>query len=248
MLEMRPHMGLKALLCAVLLAVSGCAPAPQAGADSASVDEDPLEPVNRAIFQFNYVFDGLLLKPVTQVYRGITPEKGQEIVSNFLDNLYTPLSFFNSLLQADPENSFKSLWAFILNSSVGVGGLFDAAGEVGLKYRTTDFGQTLAMWGFDRGAYVVLPIIGPSNTRDSVGRLADALMNPFNYVDDPWPYVMWGATAIDKRSENMQLIDDIYATSLDPYSTFRSGYLQKRESDVRRARESRKKSQEKAGF
>lgn len=240
------RLGLKIILCAALLSVSGCANTP-GGSDQAA-DQDALEPINRAIFQFNYVVDGTVLKPVTQIYRGVIPEKGQEMVSNFIDNLYTPLSFFNSVLQADPENSFASLWRFLINSSFGIGGLFDVASEAGLKHRQTDLGQTFAMYGSGPGVYVVLPIIGPSTTRDSLGRLGDAFMNPFNYIDTGVSIAMWSATAIDKRSENMTLIDDIYRTSLDPYTTFKSGYLQKREAEIRRAKEARKKSQEKAGF
>ncbi|MFW0777687.1 MAG: VacJ family lipoprotein [Rickettsiales bacterium] len=247
LLESRYSLGFKAALCAALLAVSGCAHAPQ-GEPYATVDEDPLEPVNRAIFQFNYALDGAVIKPVTQIYRGITPEKGQEMVSNFIDNMYMPITFFNSVLQGDPENSFSSLWSFILNTTWGIGGVFDVASETDLKVRKTDFGETLAMYGAGRGAYVVLPLIGPSSTRDSIGRLADAFMSPVSYADEPWPYIAWGATVIERRSENMELLDDIYRTSLDPYSTFRSGYLQKRESDVRRAMRSRKRSLEKAGF
>lgn len=250
MVKFYRRLDVKIALCAALLAVSGCATAPhdKNGSEQAAADHDPMEPINRAIFQFNYVVDGVVLKPVTQIYRGVTPAKGQEMVSNFLDNLYTPLSFFNSVLQGDPENSFASLWSFIINSTVGVGGAFDVASEIPLKYRKADLGQTLAMYGAGPGPYVVLPIIGPSNARDSFGRLGDALMNPFNYTDEPWPYVLWGATAVEKRSENMKLIDDIYASSLDPYATFRSGFTQKRASEIKRAREARKKSQEKAGF
>jgi phospholipid-binding lipoprotein MlaA len=234
----------KFLLAVACMTVSACANVPQ----DQAVDDDPLEPMNRAIFQFNYTLDGVLLKPVTQMYRGVVPEKGQEMVSNFLDNLYTPVVFFNSVLQADPENSFHSLWSFIINSTFGVAGLFDAASEAGLKMRHADLGQTFAVYGSGPGVYVVLPIIGPSNTRDSLGRLGDALMNPFNHVDEGASIAMWTATAIDKRSENMTLIDDIYRTSLDPYTTFRSGYSQKRQSDIRRAKDARKQSQEKAGF
>jgi phospholipid-binding lipoprotein MlaA len=154
------------------------------------------------------------------------------------------------VLQTDPQNSFASFWRFTLNTTVGVGGLFDVASEAGLKYRQTDFGQTMAIYGADAGPYIVLPIIGPSNTRDGIGRVADAFMNPFNYVDQGpgLSIAMWSATAVDKRSTNMKLIDDIYRTSLDPYTTFRSGYTQKRNSDIRRAKAERAKSLEKAGF
>lgn len=236
---------IKPVLCAALLAVSGCANAPH---DKAADNNDPMEGLNRAIFQFNYVVDGVALKPVTQIYRGVMPEKGQEMVSNAIDNLYTPLSVFNSILQGDPENAFASFWRFMINSTFGLAGAFDVASEIPLKNRTTDLGQTFAIYGAESGVYVVLPIIGPSNTRDSFGRLGDALMNPFNHIDEGLSLSLWAATAVDKRSENMKLIDDIYASSVDPYATFRSGFTQKRAADVKRAKEARKKSQEAAGF
>lgn len=230
---------------ACLLAVSGCSPEmmPTAGKTS---DDDPFESFNRGMYQFNYAFDGAVLKPVTIIYRGITPEPAQEMASNFLANLYTPVTFGNSVIQLDPQNSFAALWRFIINSSFGIGGVFDVASEAGLKMRHTDFGQTLAMYGWNSGPYVVLPVIGPSNTRDSFGRLVDAFMNPFNYAGTGESIAMWSATAVDKRSANMQLLDDIYQTSLDPYTTFRSGYTQKRTSDIRRSMEARDKAWEKA--
>lgn len=230
---------------AVVLLTAGCANMPK---DQAAPDEDPLGPINRVIYGFNSVVDGLILRPIASIYRGIVPEKGREMISNALENLYTPVTVANSVLQADPNNAFAGFWRFTLNSTVGMGGLFDVASEAGLKMRTTDFGQTLAIYGMDSGPYVVLPIIGPSTARDSVGRLADALMNPFNYIDEGFSYSVWAGKAVDYRANNMKLLDDIYASSVDPYATFRSGYTQKRASDIRRAKTERAASQEKAGF
>ncbi len=231
----------------MLGACSGAPAGNPAAKSAAQVDADPMEPWNRAVYQFNYAVDGVVLKPITQGYRAVVPAKGQEMVHNFVVNLYTPVVFANSVLQADPENSFASMWRFFINTSFGIGGLFDVATEAGLKNRDADFGQTLALYGCEPGAYLVLPIIGPSNLRDATGRLADAFLNPFNYVEGT-SYAMWGITAVDQRSQNMKVIDDIYTTSLDPYSTFRSGYTQKRASDIRRAATAREKSQEKAGI
>lgn len=212
-----------------------------APANEEDVDRDPLEGINRVVFGFNRIVDKVILKPITQVYRAVMPEKGRELVTNALTNIYTPVTFANSVLQGDVQNSFASMWRFIINSTVGIGGLFDVASEAGLKMRPTDFGQTLAIYGAGSGPYVVLPIIGPSNTRDSVGRLADAFMTPFNYMGWETSAVLWSVTAIDKRSNNTKLLDDVYSSSLDPYATFRSGYIQKRDSDIRRAKEQRRK-------
>ena len=234
-------------LCAGFIALSGCTHMPSNHTDQA-IDEDPLEPVNRIVFGFNKLVDNVLLRPITVAYRAIVPEPGREMVTNALVNLYTPVVFGNSVLQGDPYNSFATMWRFILNSTVGIGGAFDVASQAGLKNRPADFGQTMAMYGIGSGPYLVLPVIGPSNGRDATGRLVDAFMNPFNYVDEGFSYAMWGTGAIDARSNNMKLLDDIYRTSLDPYATFRSGYTQKRASDIRRAEAERAKSLEKAGF
>jgi len=215
-----------------------------------SVDADPLEPLNRGIYWFNHVLDVAVIKPVTQAYRFVVPEQGRTMVDNFITNLYTPVVLVNSVLQRDPQNSFATGWRFILNTTFGLGGLFDFASAVGLHNRPADLGETMAFYGAGNGPYVVLPIIGPSNVRDAFGRLGDAFMMPTNYAPGwfsgstgNWiEYGTWGATVINERSKDMQLIDDIYANSLDPYSTFRSGYTQKRASDIRRAKAARDKA------
>lgn len=216
--------------------------------DYVKEDEDPLEPLNRVIYEFNRVVDTLILKPVATGYRAVMPEKGREMVDNAVENIYMPVTFANSVLQGDPKNSFASLWSFLLDSSIGMGGLFDISKEAGLKVRKADFGQTLAVYGAGPGPYVVLPVIGPSNGRDSIGKLADIFLNPFNYISNGFSAGMWGVTAVDKRSQNMKLIDDIYASSLDPYSTFRSGYTQHRTSDINRAKMQRSNSRRAVGL
>lgn len=212
--------------------------------DYTGYDHDPLEPVNRVFFRFNRALDSVLLRPVTRVYRGVVPEKGRLAVTHFLENLYSPVTFANSLLQGDPENSFATLWRFILNTTFGLCGVFDFASEVGLTARTTDMGQTFALYGADSGPYFVIPVMGPSNVRDAFGRLGDAFLFPPNYADEWWvPLSAGAASAIDARSNNMELIDNIYDTSLDPYATFRSAYTQRRAEQIRRARAARDKAQ-----
>ncbi|MDE3060010.1 MAG: VacJ family lipoprotein [Pseudomonadota bacterium] len=221
-------------------------------ADNAPAADDPLESVNRGIYQFNYAFDTYALRPVTVGYRFVVPEKGREMVSNFLENLYTPVVFINSVLQGDPQNSFSTLWRFLINSTMGIGGVFDVASEAGLKNRQADFGETMAFYGVGSGPFIELPVLGPSNVRDAFGRLGDAFMLPTNYATSnnvfsgntgDWiEYGTWVATAIDQRSRNMKLIDDIYSTSLDPYTTFKSAYTQHRVSKIRRDKASRDKA------
>ncbi len=228
----------------------GCSQMPASNANGngaeAAIDADPFEPFNRLMHSINQAVDTLVLRPIAYVYREVVPDKGREMVSNAVENVYTPVVFANSVLQADPQNSFASFWSFVLNSTVGIGGLFDVASEAGLKYRSTDLGQTFAIYGADTGPYLVLPLIGPSNVRDAFGRLGDAFMNPFNYVDEGFSLALWSVTAVDARATHMKLIDDVYRDSLDPYATFRSGYTQKRASDIRKAKEARKKSLENA--
>lgn len=203
-------------------------------------ENDPWEPFNRGMYRLNYVIDGLVLKPVTQIYRGVIPAKGQEMVHHFVLNLEEPITFGNSVLQGDPQNSFTSLWRFLLNSTVGVFGLFDVASEVGLKGRITDFGQTLALYGVESGPYLFLPILGPSSARDGLGRVADAFMHPAMYVNDTGTSIaLWSVTAVDTRSDNFDLIEDIQKTSLDPYVTFRSYYSQHRANNIKKARAAR---------
>jgi len=181
-------------------------PAKNAGHDQdeeQAIDNDPLEPVNRAIYEFNYGFDIVLLKPVTQGYRFIVPEYGRTMFDNFITNLYTPVVFANSVFQADPQNSFATFWRFMLNTTIGMGGVFDVASEAGLHNRPADLGETFAFYGAGAGPYIVLPIIGPSNLRDMFGRIGDAFMIPTNYAGKNWiEFGVWGATAVNERSHH----------------------------------------------
>ena len=208
----------------------------EADADDEYADSDPIEPINRAIFKFNQVVDGVALKPVSQIYRGVVPQWGRDRVSNFLYNVSEPVTVVNSVFQGDPENAFTSVWRFIINTTFGVLGTFDAATEIGLKPRKEDFGQTLAVWGVGEGPYIVLPIIGPSSGRDTVGLGVDYATNPINwgrYTDSEERVALYVAKAIDTRTSILDITDDIERTSLDPYASYRSLYLQKRRADAR---------------
>lgn len=197
---------------------------------------DPLENFNRAIYKFNNTVDNLLFKPTARVYRGVVPAWGRKRVSNALENLSEPVTLLNSTLQGDAHNAFTAFWRFIINSTFGVAGMFDAASEVGLAHRREDFGQTLGVWGVKSGPYIVLPIIGPSNTRDSVGRAVDFFTNPFNrnYLieDEKAQIALYITDYINKRANLLDLTDDIEKNALDPYATFRSTYLQYRRSAI----------------
>lgn len=222
-------------LCAAMmlsLSAVACAPAPE-GEDGA-VLSDPFEPVNRGVFAFNEVVDNAVLQPVARAYRFLVPEYGRQRVTNVLSNLTMPVVFLNSVLQGDPGNAFSSLFSFVLNSTLGIGGIFDFAGaNTDLKVNREDFGQTLGVWGVGPGAYIMLPIIGPSSARDTVGMVADWFSDPFNYADNEIVITRTVLRTIDARAGTLDLTDEVYRTSLDPYATFRSGYLQKREAMVK---------------
>ena len=224
--------------------VSACA-APQNVSDKydrVDIDSDSLEALNCGIFKFNRTVDGVFLEPIARGYAEIMPERGRAMVSNFVDNIGEPVTFANSLLQLDGENSFCTLWRFMLNSTIGVAGLFDVASEIGLKNRDTGFGDTFAVYGADAGPYLILPILGPSNIRDGLGRIGDVLVDPISYTNNPVFYSIVGVKTLDLRYRNLKLLDDIYKTSLDPYATIRSGYMQHREAEVKKARAAHKKS------
>ena len=196
---------------------------------------DYLEPVNRSIFKVNEVIDGVLIKPLAHIYRGIIPEFGQKGIKNALINLTQPVVFINSLLQWDTDNAGKSVSRFAINSTAGILGFIDVASEVGIeKERRKDFGQTMGVYGAGTGTYIVLPLLGPSDARDTLGLIVDTLMDPFSYIfTTPESLARAGISAISTRADYLKVTDQIYRDSLDPYATFRSIYLQNRAKTVR---------------
>ena len=162
--------------------VSACATAPDPN-DKEAVAEyneinDPLEPFNRAMFEFNRGLDTLVLRPVAAMYRGFVPPPVRELVSNFLSNLKTPVILLNDVLQGETDRAMNTLSRFAINTTVGVLGFGDPATDMGYPAHKEDFGQTLATWGVDGGPYLVLPILGPSNPRDAVGKVVDVITDP----------------------------------------------------------------------
>lgn len=197
-------------------------------------DNDPFEPFNRVMFGFNRGVDRFLLRPVAQGYRYITPRVVRTHIGHFTDNIYEPVNTVNALLQGDIQQGMVSFWRFVLNTTVGIVGINDVATEAGLPYRTEDFGQTLAVWGVGSGPYIVLPLIGPSSARDTVGTITDFYTNPIFYaIDDTEDALAISAgRAVVQRERYMEVIDDVYASSIDPYVTFRSIYEQRRKAQI----------------
>jgi len=198
-------------------------------------DHDPLETINRGIFAVNRVIDGLILSPAAHIYRGVMADFAQRSVHNALSNLATPVVLLNSALQGDTDNFGRSLGRCVVNSTVGIAGLFDVASNIGIpRSHDKDFGQTMGVWGVGAGPYIMLPIVGPSDARDTLGLAADVLSDPFTWILNTNADLAYEAVkGVVKRSDLMPLTDRIYRDSLDPYASFRSIYLQHRNKVVR---------------
>jgi phospholipid-binding lipoprotein MlaA len=205
-------------------------------------ENDPLENVNRGVFEFNLFVDRWAIKPASQVYRDYLPQVVQDSVRSFLRNLRSPIIFGNNVLQGDFEGAGNTLGRFVVNSTLGVGGLFDPAGDqLDMPFKDEDLGQTLGVWGIGEGPYLVLPILGPSNPRDLVGVASEWYLDPLNLYatnnDADWvPWVRAGLRGIDTRARSIDVLDELERTSLDYYAAIRSLYRQQRANDIRNNR------------
>ncbi len=227
------------LLAGLVLLFQGCATPPTDPDALAAFNEanDPLEPMNRNIFAFNEAADKYLIKPIAQGYVYVVPAQGRKSVRNFLNNLRSPVVLANDIMQGEMERAGTTIGRAIFNTTIGIGGLFDVASGLGLPYHDEDFGQTLAVWGVGEGPYLVLPILGPSNPRDTVGIVADGFMDPLNwYLENIHlgylTYVRAAIDGIDKRAGVLDALDEIKRTSLDFYATIRSLYRQRRIDEI----------------
>ena len=197
---------------------------------------DPLEEINRAIFGFNNIADRVILEPVAKGYKKL-PSPIQGGVSNFINNLKLPLAAFNQLLQGQGKNAVESTGRFLINSTVGIFGIVDVADNIGLDQKEEDFGQTLATWGVGDGFYVVLPLFGPSNLRDSTGMLLTMMTDPVNAYavreGEAWAIPLrTAANAIDQRSQIIDEVNALRDNSLDYYAAVRSSYYQNRKAAI----------------
>ena len=198
---------------------------------------DPIEGFNRAVFAFNDVVDTALLRPIALGYTTITPDPVILAVRHFFLNLNSPVIFVNDVLQADFGDAGVTLGRFAVNSTVGVLGLFDPATSIGMERHRADFGQTLHSYGVDSGPYVVLPLLGPSSARDTVGAVADALTNPLFWLLDTTPnLILSGVKAVSVREELLQPLDELKASSVDYYSALKSAYVQNRRVELNKGR------------
>lgn len=231
-----------AALVLSLAALAGCATPPPADDPEAVAEyqemNDPLEPMNRAIFSFNQAVDKALLKPIAEGYREVVPPYGRDRVRDFLYHWRSPFIFANDLLQGNVDQAVATAARFFFNSGFGLMGFLDVAGDGGIEYHNEDFGQTLAVWGVGEGPYLMLPILGPSTIRDTGGLVVEWVGDPVSYRfrelgKDGWGWTRTGVTALEKRERLLDPLDEVERGAIDYYSTLRSLYRQQRASDVR---------------
>ncbi len=211
----------------LVLALAGCATQP-------AHNDDPWQPYNRKIFNFNEKFDTAVAKPVAHGYVDVTSPEVRLMVSNFFNNLQMPISIVNDVLQVRPAGAARNAGRFIVNSTVGLAGLFDPANTFGLHEDPTDFGVTLARWGVPQGPYFVIPFLGPSTLRDFPGYLADTyFLNPlsywtrdhhFKYSSEYLPYALY----LVQLRASLLSADQFLSSAYDPYILMRDAYIQRR--------------------
>jgi len=223
-------------MAALGVLLCGCATT----APEALAANDPFEPSNRETFHFNQKLDKYFVVPTVGAYIFAVPQWGRTRVHDFLDELSLPITFGNDLLQGEFTLGRQTAERFVVNATLGLGGLFDPATRFHVPNHGNDFGITLGVWGVREGPYVVLPLIGPNNPRDTVGFVADFYMDPLHYIRYK-QHIWWDAgheymTLLDLRSQTYQTVQGVQRSSLDFYSSMRSLYRQLRNNEIRRAR------------
>ena len=206
--------------------------------------EECFEKTSRAIFNFNMAFDDAIVEPIAKGYNRL-PDPIKKGTSNFTSNIGTLLSIPNNILQGNLSQLGHSVGSFLINTSVGILGLFNPAEKIGLTPHKEDVGQTLATYGVNSGCYFVLPILGPTTVRDSFGMLADTFVDPFAHItirenqlfgvsgNSLDFYSVKGTTAIDFRADNVTNFESLEKNSLDLYSSMKSVYLQDRKNKIK---------------
>jgi len=230
---------IKLAILAGLLSLSACSTTPHSvrhTAPNTSADVyDPLEGLNRGVTKFNTGADKVLIKPMTSIYQLVFPKFMRKGIHNFSKNLGEPIIFVNEVLQLDMDDASKSLGRFMLNSTVGIGGLVDVAEKQGVPQQNESFGQTLATYGVPPGPYIVLPLLGPSNARDVVGRVGEGFANPVQRIDfNGDQAVQIGrrvSTGLESRVRAEPFLENIN-NAADPYVNLRSLYNQNQLSNI----------------
>lgn len=217
-------------LCIAAALTAGCAQIPEnAGTDPS----DPWEKMNRQTYAFNDKVDTYVMRPIAKGYEAVVPETARESIHNVFVNLGEPANIMNNALQGKGEGALASLFRLLINTTLGVGGLFDVAGvHGGQPVRSEDFGQTLGVWGVGDGPYFVIPFLGPSSVRDTAGLGVGYFSQPQTYTDGGWiEWGAWGMYAVDARARLLPATD-LLKEAVDPYVMAREAYLSNRKNAV----------------
>ena len=219
------------VVCAAI-ALSGCATKDP----NSLAQNDPWEPGNRAMFDFDIALDHAVARPAAHAYVDVVPEVARTSIHNALTNLNAPVVFINDSLQLDGNKAGDTAGRFLVNSTVGIAGLIDVASKIGIPYHDNDFGITLGKGGAAEGSYLVLPLAGPKPPRDLVGMGMGVALDPFTYITWNMPriymIVRGGLSFLDDRSAQLDAVESIERSSIDFYATTRSLYRQNRAAQI----------------
>ena len=211
----------------MFLVLTGCATGPDAH------PQDPLEPWNRGVYQFNDVIDTNVLKPVATTYTNITPDPVRRGVGNFFNNIRDVWSAANAALQLRPQEALENLFRVGVNTFIGLGGVLDVATEMGIPRTRLDFGQTLGRWGVPSGPYLVLPLLGPSSVRDATGTGVQFRVNDYTEFDDSTLQAsLTVLEVVDTRAGLLRAGTMLNEAAIDKYSFMRDFYLQRRQNQI----------------
>jgi phospholipid-binding lipoprotein MlaA len=214
----------------------GAAPASAKTATDEATAKDPFEKVNRGLFMANGALDVVVVRPASMTYKRVMPRLIRTGLRNAFSNMGEPTVAMNDILQGHGKKAVITIKRLAVNSTIGLGGLFDVAGKNGLPHHDNDFGITLAKRGIPAGPYVFLPVLGPATTRDAVGYLLAIGLDPFTYLrypgSAPIEYGRFVGTVFEQRADADKAIKAITSTSTDDYASFRSAYLQSREAQI----------------
>jgi phospholipid-binding lipoprotein MlaA len=214
-----------ALAVIVATAAAGCVTLPP---NSPRSPQDPWESFNRGVYKFNDALDRAVAKPVAKTYVRFVPQPIRTGVSNFFDNLDTPTVLINDALQGKFLAAASDLGRFVMNSTLGLGGILDPATSAGLAHNDEDFGQTLGKWGVHAGPFLEIPVLGPSDLRDAPARVVDTYTNPRQYIKNSYiKYGLYLPDFTDRRARLLSL-DETLQNAYDPYAFIRDAFLQRR--------------------
>ncbi|RME72246.1 MAG: VacJ family lipoprotein [Verrucomicrobia bacterium] len=204
------------------------------------VVNDPFEGFNRAMFKFNNTAVKYALRPIANGYETVVPPLGRRGLSSFFTNLRFPVRFVGCLLQGKVDRGLKEVAKFVVNTTVGVGGFFDIAGQdPGLQVPSEDIGQAFGRWGIGHGPYLVLPFLGPSSARELAGSFGDAMLSPVNRrlargLEWEWGLAYLTTNTLRELPDRLRTFEELQRMSVDPYIAMRNGYLQYRDNEVKR--------------